>query len=124
MAVNNERISVKTKLGNEVAIFHLRMISSVEERELRQRYTDLKEDEKADKDYKINVDALAEFSVEVPQTEDDKGQFIPLVNFEKYGDPASAVREYFEQRGNVKERIANYAVIAFMNRLTPEISFL
>lgn len=139
--LSQENISFSVGFNNNPITFHLRMISVAEENKLRQRFTALSEDEKELKDYELNVDALAEFSINAPTikkmmpvaeqpAEADENQE-PKMEFQDVqltgitpGLPGQVIRDYFADRTASKERIADFAVRAFLSRLTPDVSFL
>lgn len=119
-----ERISFSIGRGEEKIVLHLKMLSLAEEAEFLKRFADIADlgaSTKAEKEYQILVDSLADWSVASPQKY-EKEELVSL--FTDESTPADAVHKYFETRTVVKERLANAAVIAFRNALQPEVSFL
>lgn len=121
--MNNETISLQLVGRNEAVTFHLESISVFQDREYQQRFVelaDLSEQERADREYKIYSDALADWSAEMPTRKNGTGEEKPLAD---EGTPAEAVRAYFADRTNAKEWIAVSALTAFRNSLYPSVNF-
>lgn len=112
--------------GAEKITFHLRMVSMAEEQRYTQRFADLVDtldsEERAKKEYAILVESLVNWSSAMPvrRGEDTKDLDVALGE----GTLAEAIHAYFDERTDTKERILNATVVAFRNRLTPEVSFL
>lgn len=108
----SNNFSVRAKFGSENVVFHLRLISIAEEKSVRDKFLTAKDDET----FGINVDVLAQFSTSPPTTEYEKN--LP-------GESAEdAVRDYFADKGTVKQRIAQSVIGAFLMKQVPEIDFL
>jgi hypothetical protein len=121
--MNKETISFNIEGRGENLTLHLGMISVAEDTQYTQRFSqiaDLKDKAKADKEYQIYVDSLAEWASEMPTRKNGDGGDHPLGE----GSPADAIRAYFGERSNAKEWIAVTAVSAFRNSLYPRVSFL
>jgi hypothetical protein len=103
--------------------FALRMISVADESAFIQRFVDLADDgSRAEKHFGIYVDALADWSVEMPMLINAEGKETPVGK--KGEDPASAVRSYFADRTTAQEWLADYAIRAYRSQLQPNVSFL
>ncbi len=102
-SLTNENIKIEVKY-KEPILFNLRMISITEENELRQKMFGLTDNEKAEKQYELNVALLVDYSINVEDT--------------------NKIREYFSKWSVMKERIAEYAVRAYFLKLQPEVNFL
>jgi hypothetical protein len=119
----SEKISFKIGYprSKEFLTFHLRMISVAEDAKFLQRFSDLADtDDRTVKEYEIYVDALAYWSVDMPQRQNGTGKDAPLGK----GDAAAAVKEYFTERTPTKEWLADYAIRALRSQLQPDVSFL
>lgn len=107
-------IEVSVTYGKKITFF-LRMIGIAEENALRQKAFGLTEEEKAEKEYRNNVEILAELSEKLPDGIFDEK--VPKT-------PANlAIKDFFAEKTVVKERIAYYAVRTYFLRLQPEESF-
>lgn len=91
---------------------YLRVIGTKEENQMRQKLLAVSEDERAEKEYQINVNALADLAVS-PEGADQSA----LIS-------AQAVNAFFAEKTVIKERIAEYAMRAYFVKLQPEVSFL
>ena len=115
------KIGASHSEGEEV-IFHLRSISVAEENRYTNRYaeiSDMDSDErKAEKEYEILTDVLAEWSTDAP-TIKVKGVEQPSTA----ETPAAGVREFFAERSNEKERTAQQVVVQFRRKLQPRVVF-
>jgi hypothetical protein len=110
--ISNDTVEVSVKYDRTYT-FYLRLISIAEENQLRQRAFGLNEEERAKKEYQINVGMLADLSVKMPDgIEAKKGKSI--------GD---AVSEFFREKNALKERIAFFAIRAFFLRIQPSDFF-
>ena len=105
---NNSTADISFEVGykDDKTRFDLRMISVSEESELNQRLNDVADDDasKPEKEYRICLDALADFSHD---TED-----------------GAKLREKFSAVNLKSERIVRGAFNVFRNALAPEVSFL
>jgi hypothetical protein len=122
-----ETISIGVTLGSK-HVFHLRMLSMAEEQERRQQTFGLSETEVQASEYERNVNLLADLSEKMPgglfENTPEKSEDRKFVKYiEDFDSPAAAVRAFFETQTISKERIAYFAVRAFMVRLTPDIDF-
>ncbi|HEX8248967.1 MAG TPA: hypothetical protein VF599_12390 [Pyrinomonadaceae bacterium] len=126
--MTSETIKVSVTYGNTITFF-LRMIGIAEESQLRQKMFGLTEAEKAEKQYQLNVDMLADLSVQMPDgmfpnKPKELGPGTQPTYIENFSTPAEAVRAFFEEQSVTKERTAYFAVNAYLVRLQPEESFL
>ena len=106
-------IKLRAGFGNETAVFNLKVLTIAEENKLRAANLGLKEEELAEKEYELNVAALAEFSlskVEVVIAEGEKREL--------------TVEQYFEKRTAASERIAQYVFRSWLIALSPTVDFL
>lgn len=121
--MNNETISLEVVGRSETITFHLETISVFQDREYSKRFAelaDLSEKQKADREYKIYVDALADWSAEMPTRIIGDGESKPIAEGATVAD---AIRAYFAERTNGKEWIAVSALNAFRNSLYPTVNF-
>jgi hypothetical protein len=119
----SQKISLRVGYEGESLAFHLRMISMAEEQRYTQRFIDIVDSDpetKSEKEYQILVDAISNWSVEVPTKKDVAGKDEPIAE----GTPSEAIRRYFAERSDEKERILNTAYMSFKARLAPSVSFL
>jgi len=119
-------ISFEIGYGNEMVAFRLGLIRVKEESDFIQRFVDIADDdvEKAEKEYQIFVDSLAQWSVEKPQSVeliDGKKVYTDL--FPDAESPAASIRGYFGEKTVEKEWIADYAIRAFRGKLQPTVRF-
>jgi hypothetical protein len=110
--ITPETIEVSVTYGHKLTFF-LKMIGLVEEQQLRQKSFGVADDEKAVKEYELNVQILKDLSVKKP---------IQLVSGEEKGDEID-LDTLFGERTPTSERIAFYAVRAYFMRLLPAESF-
>ena len=124
-----ETVEVSVTFGSRKTFF-LKMIGLAEEQELRQKSFGVADQDKAAKEYELNVKILRDLSVRMPE-----GLFPPRPEATAEGDeaaifeedlksPAEAVERFFATRTPRTERIAFYAVRAYFLRLLPAESFL
>ena len=123
----------------EPVTFHLRLIGITEENTLRQKLFGLTEEQKAEKQYQLNVDMLADLSEAMPTarrlvttTEQRDGDIeekeyseikeVPLTEAKTF--PSGVVKDFFSERTVIKERIAEYAVRGYFLKIQPDVSFL
>ena len=111
-----ETISINVSLGKEKLAIHLKMINAAEENRLRQRFVGLTEAEKEAKDYEINTSILSEYQSE-------KAEISGTENASE-GQLKIDLKDYFKEKSVTKERIADYAVRAYLIALQPNIDFL
>lgn len=118
-----ETISFSVGYKHELPTFHLRMISMAEENAFNARFVDIadKDPAKDDKQYQIKVDALADWSVQMPTRKED-GEDIPLMNGQP--TPAATIKAYFAEKSTDKEWIAEFAIRALRIRTQPEVTYL
>jgi hypothetical protein len=96
--MEQEKISLSVGYKSEKPIFHLRMISVMEEQEFFQRFSDIADNdtEKAEKTYQILVDGLKAFASDFPQkTEIVEGKETKVLLIEKAVSPSDAIAKYF-----------------------------
>src|SRR5687768_6803854 len=109
-----ETISFSVGYKSDKAIFHLRMATVQEEQEFLQRFNDISDAEKTEKEYEILVDILKGFSIAQPEKlEIASGKQTRSLLIVEASSPSEAVAAYFAERSTVKERIANSAVMAY-----------
>lgn len=112
-------LTCTVELRGKVYTFYLRMISMLEDTQLRQRFSEIAvmEDpvKKAEANYRINVEALTQFAVKAPLLP-YKAEQSPLA--------AVAVKELFEDFTPAKDWIAEFIVRDFQTQLVPKVSFL
>ena len=81
--------------------------------------------EQFEKEYRCMLDALGQWSAEMPTYvtgKDAAGKDIQT--HIGTGTHLEAIREFFKERTNESERIIRATIIAFRNQLTPDVSFL
>lgn len=129
--MEQEPISFSVGTGSGKIIFHMRVISVAEELKLRQRWTALTDEEKGEKNFEINVDALANYSIRNPVIEkqythdhDAAQDRVEQESLMKGSSPAEAVRNLFSTRSNHSERYAETAVRMWLLKLQLDASFL
>jgi hypothetical protein len=110
---------------DKLAIFHLRRISTAEETRYTSRFLTIPanatEEQRAEKEFAIYVDALADWSEQPVSTKDDKGVELPM--FPEAETPAQSVRDYFNEQTVDNERIATSLIIRYRTALAPNIVF-
>ena len=99
----------------EPITFHLRMIGIDEENQLRQKMFGIPDNEKAEKAYQNNVDLLADLSLKEADGVEKHDSATGFVE---------DIRAYFTEKTVIKERLAEYAVRAYLMKLQPDVSFL
>lgn len=109
--------------GKDEIVFHLRSISVAEENKYTARYIEIEEsdseEKKADQEYVILTDALANWSDQVPTIKVDGIEAEVKVD----AVPAEVVRAYFAEKTPEKERVAQRVVLGFRNKLQPKVVF-
>lgn len=105
--ISDETIEVSVTYGTSYK-FYLREIGMAEEQKLRQKTFGLADEEKASKEYELNVSILRDLSVKKPASGDSE-------EFD--------IDQFFAERTPRKERIAFYAVRGYFLRLLPSDSF-
>jgi hypothetical protein len=120
--------SIGASHGDEEIIFHLRSISVAEENRYTSRYAeinDLDSDEKrADQEYEILTEAIASWSEQNP-TVKRGGKELAADEGSLAGSesPAAAVKAFFAERTNEKERTAQQVVLQYRRKLQPKVVF-
>ncbi|MBX3288460.1 MAG: hypothetical protein KF855_03850 [Acidobacteria bacterium] len=126
--MTDETLKITVTFGKPYTFF-LRMISIAEENKLRQKSFGLSDDERAEKEYDINVQMLKDLSTDGPYgLFDPRPENLPANDETAYADsfttPAERITAFFAERTILKERIAFYAVRSYFVRLQPSESFL
>lgn len=111
--ITSDTVEVSVKYDRAYKFF-LRLISIDEENKLRQKAFGLKEEERAEKEYQINVDMLCDLSVMMPEGIESIGNATSI---------SDAIRDFFHQKTALKERIAFFAVRGFFLRIQPSDFF-
>lgn len=106
-----ETIEVSVTFGAKYTFF-LRMIGLAEEQQIRQKSFGVADEEKAAKEFELNVQILADLSVTHPVHSVDGGENSPV-----------QLTDLFAEKTPTSERIAYYAVRAYFLRLLPSESF-
>lgn len=123
--MSNRVYNVGASHGGEEIIFHLRSISVAEETRYTDRYAEISDldsvELKAQQEYDIIVDALASWSDKAP-TIKIAGKEAP-VGETGAETPEAAVRAYFAERTNEKERTAQQVVLQYRRKLQPQVVF-
>jgi hypothetical protein len=119
--------SFKVGYGDDLVVFHPRMISLAEQTEAAQRFNDIADgdDQKYQKEFDIQIEAIAEWSNEQPQRlVKEKAEFkrVPLV--EDSESTLDALKRFFGDRTAENERVIRAAYNAFINQCAPDVSFL
>lgn len=117
--------------GDEEVVFELRSITVAEENRYTARYAEMSdsdsEEKKAEQEYAILVDAIAEWSNGWPRVGSKGNTKVAIEDAvateSKPATPADAVRAYFAERDAEKERIAQSIVMGFRRRLQPTVVF-
>lgn len=120
--MDTEKISFVIKHRGDSIKFHLRTISPAEDGEYynrRSSIADKKGKAKEDADYRLYVDALADWSCEMPTREGEDGKPVALGT----GTPKEAVLEYFRQPTVSKQWIAMQSVASYRDDLYPTVTF-
>jgi hypothetical protein len=124
---SNDTVEVSVTFGSKITFF-LRMISIAEETQLRQKAFGLKDEERAAKEYQLNVDILKDLADKMPTgLFPDPPEVRDAADESIYSDthvaPFKAIEAFFAERTAVKERIAFYAVRGYFVRLQPSDFF-
>lgn len=118
--LEQDLLTATATVGGLTYTFGLRHISMLEDIQLRERFSKNQEiqdpAEKAKGNYEINVDALAEFAVKVPELAGE-----PVSDI---ADPKAATRAFFEPFSGKKDWIAEFVIRDFQKQLVPSVSFL
>lgn len=120
--------SVGAKHEKEEVIFHLRGISVAEENRYTARFADISDldsvELRAEKEYEILTDSLAIWSEKFPTIKvDGKELTVGEEGAPSFDTPEAAVRAYFAEKTNDKERTAQQVVIQYRRKLQPEVVF-
>jgi hypothetical protein len=107
--ISDDVIEVGLTYGRRYKFF-LKMIFIEEEQKLREKAFGLKEEERAEKEYPLNVGLLSDLSV----------QHTEGIDAEDGETPSAAVKRFFAEKTPRKERIAFFAVRGYFLRLQPE----
>lgn len=123
--------------GLPAITWHLKMIGVQEDQEYTQRFTQLADQgpqKKAEAEYWIYVDALASWSVKMPEVEiadkkdPQKLKTVPLnesglQNIAKGDNIFEAVHKLLDTRSASREWVAMTTISAFRNSLFPSVTF-
>lgn len=116
-------IKMGAGFGDDRIYFTFRALTIAEEKAFAAKFTevaDLTGNDKALAEAKICMDALAEWALDVPTT-DEAGENPAFVDIEH---PTDAVRAFFDRFSpDDQDRLANAMVMAVQNRLRPQIVF-
>lgn len=112
--ITPETIEVSVTYRSKFTFF-LKMIGLAEEQQLRQKGFGITDEEKALKEYELNVQILKDLSVKKP-VQVAAGEALETTN-------EIDLEVLFSERNPTTERIAYYAVRAYFIRLLPSESF-
>ena len=106
LSPETETIGVTVTLGKSRLDFHLKLINTIEEGKIRQRF--IGDD---DKSFENNVAVLSELETTPIEltTGGEKSEI--------------SAKDYFQQKSVSKERIAEYAIRGYFVAIQPDVSF-